>query len=133
MLANQLKRVPTGFLGTRGKKANYNYINDDDLQVQLFEELQKEREMIANFIEDYEEQFHEQEKRKPTGFTGVRGKKSVNNDDYYEYEKRAPMGFTGVRGKKSEFPDFVSPQDKRVPVAGFFGMRGKKQPFVNVS
>lgn len=86
--------------------------------------------------------------RAPSGFLGVRGKKNdnyiesepeysdenVNVDDYLdEYlasqvNKRKPQGFVGLRGKKSETPEFIQ---KRVPVTGFFGMRGKKEPLVS--
>jgi hypothetical protein len=114
------KRGPSGFLGVRGKKNNH-----DDLQSELYQDLQNEREKIASLVRGYIE---EKEKRKPSGFVGLRGKKSVDNDDYYEAEKRAPMGFQGVRGKKSEYPNFIGSDEKRVPVSGFFGMRGKKQP-----
>jgi hypothetical protein len=113
------KRAPSGFFGVRGKKYDYNY-----LQAQLFHELLKEREMLSNLMEDYND---DREKRRPEGFIGMRGKKSVNNDDYYDYDKRSPLGFTGVRGKKS---NYIGMEDKRVPVASFFGMRGKKQPVV---
>jgi hypothetical protein len=124
----ELKRGPSGFTGVRGKK-NYegDYQNSIDFQAQLYRDLQNERERIANILENYME---EKEKRKPDGFVGLRGKKSVNNEDYFKSEKRAPMGFQGVRGKKSEFPNFIRSEDKRVPVTGFFGMRGKKQPIV---
>lgn len=83
--------------------------------------------------------------RGPSGFLGVRGKKNYNYiesdsennidepsdymDEYYESQvKRKPQGFVGLRGKKSETPEFIK---KRVPVTGFFGMRGKKEPFVS--
>lgn len=122
------KRAPSGFYGMRGKKDNDDAEIDEDLQAELYRELQQERLKIANLLSDY---MSEKEKRKPSGFVGLRGKKSVNNDDYFEYEKRAPMGFQGVRGKKSEFSNFIGADDKRVPLAGFFGMRGKKQPFVS--
>lgn len=116
-----LKRAPASFYGVRGKKdAN------DDLQAELYRDLQNERDKIANFVEDY---MDEKDKRKPSGFVGLRGKKSVSNDDYLDYEKRAPMGFQGVRGKKSEHTNFIESSEKRAPVSGFFGMRGKKQPF----
>ena len=121
----ELKRGPSGFTGVRGKKSYDDYQNGNDMQEQLFRDLQNEREKIASIVEDYME---EKEKRKPSGFVGLRGKKSVNNDDFFE--KRAPMGFQGVRGKKSEFPNFIRSEEKRVPVTGFFGMRGKKQPVV---
>lgn len=125
------KRAPSGFLGMRGKKDDDDEYqgNDDDLQAQLYHELQLERERIADLLDDYND---EKEKRKPSGFVGMRGKKSVNNDDYFDAEKRVPMGFQGVRGKKSEYPNFIHTDEKRVPVTGFFGMRGKKQPFVSI-
>jgi hypothetical protein len=64
----------------------------------------------------------ESPKRAPSGFLGVRGKKDtafVSDEAYNDVvEKRAPvMGFQGVRGKKD---------DKRGPSMGFHGMRGKK-------
>lgn len=120
------KRAPSGFYGMRGKKSEYD--DQDDLQAELYRELLQERLMIANLLGEFVD---DKEKRKPSGFVGLRGKKSVNNEDYFEFEKRAPMGFQGVRGKKSEYPNFVGSDEKRAPVAGFFGMRGKKQPFVS--
>lgn len=42
---------------------------------------------------------------------------------YYD-DKRAPSGFTGVRGKK----DYDLEEIKRVPSVAFYGTRGKKQP-----
>lgn len=87
------------------------------------------------------------EKRAPLGFTGVRGKKSINEspyidtafedtsrpstliDDNVDIEKRAPSGFMGMRGKKpyEEYMplDYSMMYYKRAP-SGFFGMRGKK-------
>lgn len=78
-------------------------------------------------------------KRGPSGFMGMRGKKSSwdplyellqnyeNNDLDDEVEKRAPAsGFFGMRGKK--WTDLgVDEVDKRSPSMGFFGMRGKKE------
>ena len=115
----------------RGRKRyDYNYrpsfVDNDDFQAELYHELQKEREMLSALMEDYND---ERDKRKPVGFIGSRGKKSIDNDDYFDMdEKRSPMGFTGVRGKKSEYSDFIGMGEKRVPIASFFGMRGKKQP-----
>lgn len=126
------KRAPYGFVGMRGRKRyDYNYrpsfIDNDDFQAELYHELQKEREMLSSLMDDYNAA---RDKRKPVGFIGSRGKKFISsNDDYIDMdEKRSPMGFTGVRGKKSEFPNFIGMDEKRVPVASFFGMRGKKQP-----
>jgi hypothetical protein len=116
------KKAPSGFVGMRGKKYNYNYEPSfsDDYQAELFHQLQKEREMLANLMEDYSNNY-DMEKRRPEGFVGLRGKKSINSDYFFEDEKRVPMGFAGVRGKKADF-------EKRVPIASFFGMRGKKEP-----
>lgn len=124
------KRGPSGFLGVRGKKNYFEDQSNDDLQSELYQDLQREREKIASLVRGY---IDEKEKRRPSGFVGLRGKKSVNNDDYYEADKRAPVGFQGVRGKKSEYPNFIGSDDKRVPVTGFFGMRGKKQPLVSLN
>jgi hypothetical protein len=113
------KKAPSGFVGMRGKKFNYDYEPSfsDDYQAQLFHELQKEREMLVNLMDEYNNNNYanDMEKRRPEGFVGLRGKKSVSNSDYFIDEKRIPMGFAGVRGK-------------RVPIASFFGMRGKKEP-----
>lgn len=126
------KKAPSGFVGMRGKKFNYEYEPNfsDDYQAELFHQLQNEREMLKNLMEQYSnnniDSENDMEKRHPAGFVGLRGKKSVSNNDYFiDEDKRMPMGFAGVRGKKSEFAEFVN---KRVPVASFFGMRGKKQP-----
>lgn len=66
------KRLPVGFVGSRGKKS----INDDDY-------------------------FDMDEKRSPMGFTGVRGKKSEFQNFIDMNEKRVPFAsFFGMRGKK---------------------------------
>lgn len=130
------KRAPSGFYGMRGKKFyEDDESNDNDLQAELYRELLLERMKIANLLSDYEldTDYHKvAEKRRPSGFIGSRGKKSVNNEDYYDFEKRAPMGFQGVRGKKDEYSNFIGSDEKRAPLAGFFGTRGKKEPFVSV-
>ena len=126
------KRAPSGFMGMRGKKnyeeVNGNSIYDEDLESELYQELLNERLLMSHFTDD--NQLNELEKRAPSGFMGMRGKKSVSNNDYFESDKRAPMGFQGVRGKKSQFENFLVTENKRGPVTGFFGMRGKKQPNV---
>lgn len=54
------------------------------------------------------------EKRAPSGFVGMRGKKQGEEFDM----KRSPnSGFFGMRGKKEPAK------------SGFFGMRGKKYPY----
>lgn len=60
---------------------------------------------------------------------GMRGKKEYDYDldsssDYMD--KRAPSGFMGMRGKKS-YESLITDL-KRAQMSGFFGMRGKKQP-----
>lgn len=127
------KRAPSSFYGVRGKKDDVEEGNNDNYD--LYTQLLNDRAKLEEFLDDYFESRNfegEKVKRQPSGFVGMRGKKSVNNDDYFEYEKRAPMGFQGVRGKKSEFPDYIGSEDKRAPLGGFFGMRGKKQPFVSL-
>ncbi|KAF5290485.1 hypothetical protein FQA39_LY03589 [Lamprigera yunnana] len=87
----------------------------------------------------------EQTKRRaPSGFTGVRGKKSISDGAYsdtsqlqtdtsdatLDESKRAPSGFMGMRGKKL-YPEFDAlGEEKRAP-SGFLGMRGKKDDDLN--
>ncbi|XP_017775699.1 PREDICTED: tachykinins [Nicrophorus vespilloides] len=74
----------------------------------------------------------EEQKRGPSGFTGVRGKKSFEDEDFEMRDiedKRAPSGFLGMRGKKPfegwTSLDYPEVGIKRAP-SGFQGMRGKK-------
>lgn len=98
-------------------------------------------------------------KRGPSGFMGMRGKKSSSplmallmcnydpesndndEDDYIEggysnelrADKRGPSGFMGMRGKKwNELVDYMTKMngggEKRSPKMGFHGMRGKRSP-----
>lgn len=77
--AQEMKRVPDGFVGTRGKKS------------------------ISDISSDTDHYY----KRKPQFFVGVRGKKSLVDTLTEEHFKRAPMGFVGMRGKKELIsPDF---------------------------
>ncbi|GJQ72517.1 hypothetical protein Trydic_g3588 [Trypoxylus dichotomus] len=67
-------------------------------------------------------------KRVPSGFFGLRGKKSFegwvsSQEDDEIYNKGAPTGFFGLRGKKDM--DYAMDFEKRVP-SGFLGLRGKK-------
>lgn len=80
-------------------------------------------------------------KRTPAqGFFGVRGKKFGDYDMVYNNmmnEKRAPSGFVGMRGKKSNLDMFDENEiddprvfdynyhEKRAP-SGFMGVRGKR-------
>lgn len=95
---------PSGFLGVRGKKSNY----DDSFEDEWNSEYNNDGDFIL-FDEYYEEQH---DRRKPQGeFMDLRLKKSAE-----------------------ETPEFVL-QKKRVPVTSFFGIaaRGKKEPLTNVS
>nr|QGA72578.1 tachykinin-related peptide [Rhynchophorus ferrugineus] len=116
------KRVPSGFTGVRGKKSipDEAYNSDDvehNLLAQNYDSFgpMSEASGTLNYLD----------KRAPSGFFGMRGKKPWN---YPEEYKRAPMGFVGMRGKKGSFDDaYNAPDDypKRAQM-GFFGMRGKK-------
>ncbi|KAL1122813.1 hypothetical protein AAG570_003139 [Ranatra chinensis] len=96
------KRAPSGFFGVRGKK--------DSL----------EPDGPASQLTD---------KRSPSllGFQGVRGKKTPSMG-FESVDKRAPSGFFGVRGKKGPSSGFFGMRGKKGPSSGFFGMRGKKGP-----
>ncbi|KRT81678.1 hypothetical protein AMK59_5853 [Oryctes borbonicus] len=75
------------------------------------------------------------EKRVPSGFLGLRGKKfydymGFDDDETPFYEKRVPSGFFGLRGKR-EFEDEIEDDKRAAPENRFFGMRGKKMPARN--
>lgn len=70
----------------------------------------------------------------------MRGKKyydymGLDSDETPYYEKRVPTGFMGLRGKREDFDDDLIDDiddDKRAsPENRFFGMRGKKMPARN--
>lgn len=74
------------------------------------------------------------EKRVPSGFFGLRGKKYYDymtlddgDDDAAYYEKRVPSGFMGLRGKR-EYDEELDEIKRAAPENRFFGMRGKKMP-----
>lgn len=125
----------------RGKKNNFeDYTTDDEQNMDdeydstFFDNLQNERNLLREFpkiynFEDendnndfYDDNELANDKRAPSGFMGMRGKKyglikTIN--DLEEIEKRAPSGFQGMRGKKSiNDADFF--EDKRAPM-GFQG------------
>jgi hypothetical protein len=85
------------------------------------------------------------DKRAPSGFMGMRGKKEwedypgmdwgwsdmtgLEDQDQMEEKRGAPSGFFGVRGKKGPSSGFFGMRGKKGPSSsGFFGMRGKKGP-----
>ncbi|ENN71230.1 hypothetical protein D910_01666, partial [Dendroctonus ponderosae] len=125
------KRVPSGFTGVRGKKsipdeaysADLDNSNSIEQQTEYTPSSDTEAPASFNYIV---------EKRAPSGFFGMRGKKPWNflqSSNYpEELYKRAPMGFVGMRGKKDSLEDDEVTWDepeKRAQM-GFFGMRGKK-------
>lgn len=102
----------------RGKKSDFELDNNiDDNQGEfelpndfsLYELLQKERKMLDELNAFYqmnqemknnpafpfENVFQGAEKRAPSGFLGMRGKKSTDTRNGYSGAKRAPSGFLG--------------------------------------
>lgn len=69
---------------------------------------------------------NEYNKRAPSGFMGMRGKKDYDDEGDAFIDKRAPSGFMGMRGKK--LYEDMTEELKRAQMSGFFGVRGKKQP-----
>lgn len=149
---NGAKRVPSGFTGMRGKKSFYdmsNNINDNSGEFELrndvnFDELlQKERRFLDELNEIYrmdqemkgqplvsdEIPLEYTEKRAPSGFLGMRGKKAADVRSTYPESKRAPSGFLGLRGKR-ESEDYYIESNKRSPFTSYFAMRGKNEPMV---
>ncbi|XP_055600820.1 tachykinins [Uranotaenia lowii] len=140
-----VKRVPTGFTGMRGKKSDFNMenqIEDDEPDtypddIEFYELLQKERKLLEDISEIYElnnalrneVDFQTAEKRAPSGFVGMRGKKA-NGAAYGD--KRAPSGFLGVRGKRDSTLEYAE-GSKRGPFTGYFANRGKKEPLMSDS
>ncbi|XP_030758689.1 tachykinins isoform X2 [Sitophilus oryzae] len=117
------KRAPSGFTGVRGKKSipDGAYSSDEPEHENLIQQNydsygpNTQPPSSINYLE----------KRAPSGFFGMRGKKPWS---YPEEFKRAPMGFVGMRGKKATSDDFdyvLDDYPKRAQM-GFFGMRGKK-------
>lgn len=126
------KRAPSGFTGVRGKKS----IPDGAYSAEDGSLVAAPPKAAFNLHVDQDDVTRSApllvQKRAPSGFMGMRGKKPLN---YFVQPwagtypdngglKRAPSGFVGLRGKKeSDDEDFY--ESKRAP-QGFFGMRGKK-------
>ncbi|XP_065095731.1 tachykinins isoform X2 [Ochlerotatus camptorhynchus] len=143
---NGVKRVPSGFTGMRGKKSEYD-VDDNPSEFDLtndsspYELLQKERKMLDELNEIYQidremknnpafsmEIAHQNaEKRAPSGFLGMRGKKGTDVINGYSGVKRAPSGFLGLRGKRDSI-DGYNERRKRGPFTSYLGMRGKEEP-----
>ncbi|XP_062714807.1 tachykinins isoform X1 [Aedes albopictus] len=145
---NGVKRVPSGFTVMRGKKSLYDMssnINDNSNEYEStndvnFDDLfQKERAFLNELYRIhriYQENKNKPlnsavqyaEKRAPSGFLGMRGKKAEASSTYSE-KKRAPSGFLGLRGKRESIDDYME-GIKRSPLTSYFGTRGKKEPLM---
>lgn len=151
-LVGSFKRGPSGFMGMRGKKSYNSPLID------LLRESMELNDVGGDFspdtaagLSDYEDEGRfadEFEKRGPSGFFGMRGKKWNDLIDSYSVrysdQKRAPkMGFHGMRGKRSADPYYGASKSgagggsnygyfsvmKKVPYefrGKFVGVRGKK-------
>ncbi|XP_021709278.1 tachykinins isoform X2 [Aedes aegypti] len=144
---NGAKRVPSGFTGMRGKKAFYDMnssFDDNTNQLELtkdihFDELlQRERAFLEELyrIHQIEQEisnnpsistFQTSEKRAPSGFLGMRGKKATEDSSSNSETKRAPSGFLGLRGKRANIDDYIE-GNKRTTFTSYFGMQGNKEP-----
>lgn len=138
------KRFPLGFTGVRGRKDLLEFVSDkSEMLLDALQRLQEQRgeqNEVAQMDYPFDEEFLEKlerlmelenlaklEKRMPSGFVGMRGKKDFDySADYVDEEKRAPMGFLGMRGKKDVSAQLQA--QKRSSLAQLFGIRGKKQP-----
>ncbi|CAG9773610.1 unnamed protein product [Ceutorhynchus assimilis] len=129
------KRAPSGFTGVRGKKSipDEAYNSSDDVESSNSIQNQQQTDFVPS-TETEPPSSYVIEKRAPSGFFGMRGKKPLNSPYYWynypeEMYKRAPMGFVGMRGKKETLDEndysYYDEPSKRAQM-GFFGMRGKK-------
>ncbi|EDW80695.2 uncharacterized protein Dwil_GK11666 [Drosophila willistoni] len=131
----RLKKAPTAFVGMRGKK----YTPSSNRLSNLLRQIEEQR-LRENVLQELFDRLADQNsvgdaeipnKRAPTGFTGMRGKRPAEDDDdaMELFEKRAPINaFVGVRGKKD-----VSHQNykRAAPLSEAYDARGKKHRFVD--
>lgn len=134
------KKAPSGFQGVRGKKMDqFEYEKSflDQLFRKLYQDDDEDLDNTSGYRpniplyshaysdnDDWED--NDMEKRAPSGFTGMRGKRPLSFPFYGT--KRAPNAFFGVRGKRDfkrsaaeQFqPEFLGFRNK------FVGVRGKK-------
>ncbi|XP_037946409.1 tachykinins-like isoform X2 [Teleopsis dalmanni] len=132
------KKAPSAFYGVRGKKFNIGSkdTNRLDSLLQQFEEQRLREVLLEDFIDRLATATvsqNEINKRAPTGFTGMRGKRPSVNYGYEEIgeddgiSKRGPSNaFVGVRGKKD-----VDHQTYKRAATQSLNSRGKKQRFVD--
>ncbi|XP_041633445.1 tachykinins isoform X2 [Drosophila kikkawai] len=134
----RLKKAPLAFVGVRGKKLIPISARLTDVLQHLEEERLREG-LLQDFLDRLVTGQGDVNKRAPTGFTGMRGKRPsfLANDESGEGEaedamellqKRAPVNsFVGVRGKK----DVSHQHYKRAALSESYDMRGKKQRFAD--
>ncbi|KAH8369234.1 hypothetical protein KR009_005190 [Drosophila setifemur] len=141
----RLKKAPLAFVGMRGKK----FTPISARLAGVLHHMEEER-LRENLLQDFFDRLSageggaaDMEKRAPTGFTGMRGKRPNQEDDGGDGEdatelmlKRAPVNsFVGMRGKK----DVSHQHYKRAALSEFwhtffkkaYDVRGKKQRFAD--
>ncbi|XP_067634493.1 tachykinins [Eurosta solidaginis] len=146
-LGSRFKKATSTFYGVRGKKFTSSDLQRIDALLQRLEE-DKLREVLQedflNYLVSQQQSLAQNDvnKRAPTGFTGMRGKRPAAGIIDYLYngddgtwpkpmleEKRGPVnGFMGVRGKKEADHQAF----KRSPVESP-NRRSKAQRFVDFS
>ncbi|KAH8280146.1 hypothetical protein KR018_011269, partial [Drosophila ironensis] len=140
----RLKKAPLAFVGMRGKKFTPMNGHFTGIVQNLEEERLREdllQDIFDRLIASGLGAAGDVDKRAPTGFTGMRGKRPDGTSDEEEdmelaQRKRAPVNsFVGMRGKKD-----VSHQNyKRAALSQFwdhffkkaYDARGKKQRFAD--
>ncbi|KAH8332578.1 hypothetical protein KR074_005664 [Drosophila pseudoananassae] len=141
----RLKKAPLAFVGMRGKKFIPMSVRLSGVLQHMEEERLREG-LLQDFLNSLtvdDNGAGDVDKRAPTGFNGMRGKRPALNGDEGEEEeamellqKRAPVNsFVGMRGKK----DVSHQHYKRAALSEFwhtffkkaYDVRGKKQRFAD--
>ncbi|XP_017109204.2 tachykinins isoform X2 [Drosophila bipectinata] len=132
----RLKKAPLAFVGMRGKKFIPMSVRLSGVLQHMEEERLREG-LLQDFLNSLTDVngAGDVEKRAPTGFNGMRGKRPALNGDEGEEEeamellqKRAPINsFVGMRGKK----DVSHQHYKRAALSEAYDVRGKKQRFAD--
>ncbi|XP_012156563.1 tachykinins isoform X2 [Ceratitis capitata] len=115
-LEPRYKKAPSTFYGVRGKKYSHMDLNRMDSLLQRLEEERLRQSLLQNFFKELinRQAPNDVTKRAPTGFTGMRGKRPAPDVMDYLYD-----------GEDGPFA-YPMMDDKRGPVNGFVGLRGKK-------
>ncbi|XP_030374182.1 tachykinins isoform X2 [Scaptodrosophila lebanonensis] len=132
----RFKKAPLAFVGVRGKKYTPGSSRLGEL-LQSMEEQRFRENLMHEIMERLALENGEVVKRAPTGFTGMRGKRTFMDADVFgdadesalqKLEKRAPVNaFVGVRGKK----DVSHQHYKRAALNEAYEARGKKQRYAD--